>query len=509
MLQELRSKASLYEETGMIPVFDFSAAVIKSDSVISSQLKEELKVAVALLERVPEAEKDWHPRSDGKVLDLVHPSLWPLVYGRSRIAPDRPITLDNCLDDCGLGQVIPEIPEDEAEYERNRYGDLIKDPWSRRFQWLPCDVEINGSTPKIASYVNNLHPIHHRGLYGVIERLLEQVLPFWDLVYRWPRDFDRLRIPCHRVGRRCTIPEHCRKARRYGCNKNTRPLEDGEDKRPEWRDYHSLQDDHPLVLKDMAWFEATHPFEYPEPRPYGEVKAVTADKLRYFNFFPVSENGAPGDLGWPADRIQVIVKLANIHLNPEKPTYDGGSWHVEGQLNEHICATAIYYYDSENITPSHLAFRTRANREDLSAELRHEQSDYESIMGTFGINAQRDTLQELGSILTSEGRLIAFPNVYQHRVAPFELKDKTKPGHRKILALFLVDPRIPIISTGDVPPQQEHWWADAAGAAPGGDWPISLEEAKRTRLELMDERTAMGRDTNEALKKEEWNFCEH
>jgi hypothetical protein len=30
--------------------------------------------------------------------------------------------------------------------------------------------------------------------------------------------------------------------------------------------------------------------------------------------------------------IQVIVKLANIHLTPEKPEYAGGTWHVEGQL---------------------------------------------------------------------------------------------------------------------------------------------------------------------------------
>lgn len=33
-------------------------------------------------------------------------------------------------------------------------------------------------------------------------------------------------------------------------------------------------------------------------------------------------------------RVQIIVKLANIHLTPEKPTYEGGSWHVEGQANE-------------------------------------------------------------------------------------------------------------------------------------------------------------------------------
>lgn len=30
--------------------------------------------------------------------------------------------------------------------------------------------------------------------------------------------------------------------------------------------------------------------------------------------------------------LQVIVKLANIHLTPEEPEYEGGSWHVEGQL---------------------------------------------------------------------------------------------------------------------------------------------------------------------------------
>jgi hypothetical protein len=30
--------------------------------------------------------------------------------------------------------------------------------------------------------------------------------------------------------------------------------------------------------------------------------------------------------------LQIIVKLANIHLTPEKPEYKGGTWHVEGQL---------------------------------------------------------------------------------------------------------------------------------------------------------------------------------
>ncbi len=35
-------------------------------------------------------------------------------------------------------------------------------------------------------------------------------------------------------------------------------------------------------------------------------------------------------------KLQVICKLANIELTPEKPDYTGGSWHVEGMQNE-VC----------------------------------------------------------------------------------------------------------------------------------------------------------------------------
>ena len=45
------------------------------------------------------------------------------------------------------------------------------------------------------------------------------------------------------------------------------------------------------------------------------------------------------------DGVQVIFKLANIHLTPDKPQYNGSEWHVEGALNEHICATALFYYE--------------------------------------------------------------------------------------------------------------------------------------------------------------------
>ncbi|KAJ0297072.1 hypothetical protein Brms1b_013642 [Colletotrichum noveboracense] len=499
-LKELRQKAKLYEATGIIPVFDYSAAVIKSDNALTPEIKEELKKAVAMLEDVPDAHKDWHPGSDEKVLDLVHPSLWPLAYGTTRILSDKRIPLADTMKYCGRGDAIPTPDEDV---------DLC---WSTKFQWLPCEVELDDDKPRIASYINNLHPTKHADLYSVIEKVLGKVVPLWDVVHRWPEEFEFQRLWMPKVGRCCTTPEICNKGP-YWCRPESRPQESDEQPREEdeYNDDYEDSDDEPESLtwrRDKIWYNATHPLSRPNIPPYTRMPITGEDVKLQKGLF---DN---------AERIQVIVKLANIHLTPEKPTYDGGSWHIEGLLNEHICATALYYYDNENITESRLAFRTKSNREDLMSELQYEQSDFYSIGRTFRIDPSGDTIQDLGSVLTREDRLIVFPNVYQHCVAPFELVDKTKPGHRKILALFLVDPDVPIISTANVPPQQKHWFRNevTTGRMPPEiidmvfenlEIPFGLEKAKEMRLEVMKERTIVGDNTNYRVRSNDFNFCEH
>jgi hypothetical protein len=227
---------------------------------------------------------------------------------------------------------------------------------------------------------------------------------------------------------------------------------------------------------------------------------------------------------WFKDQgLQVIVKLASIELTPDKPRYSGGSWHVEGMKNEHIVATSIYYYDVENTTPSHLSFRQGAEIDEL--DLRYEQDDHEPLATVFGTESMRDepAIQEIGRIATPEGRILAFPNTLQHAVEPFELVDKTKPGHRRFLVLWLVDPHYRVVSTRNVVPQQHSWWAEEAltavdfGTLPQevvdmvkgeiGDWPMGLDEAKAYRLKLMAERT---RATEAAVNRHDYyNLCEH
>jgi len=84
------------------------------------------------------------------------------------------------------------------------------------------------------------------------------------------------------------------------------------------------------------------------------------------------------------------------------------------------------------------------------------------------------------------------------------LKNKKKPGIRKIMAVFLVDPDERVVSTGDVAPQQRSWIRNVMlnmnafatlpseiienilDFVPGL---LTIDQAKKNRLELMKARS--------------------
>ena len=197
-----------------------------------------------------------------------------------------------------------------------------------------------------------------------------------------------------------------------------------------------------------------------------------------------------------------------------------------GRKNEHICATALYYYSNENIKDSSLAFRQQSSTE-ATNDIDYEQEEHDWLPLIFGCEQGGPGLQFVGSVETREGRLLTFPNILQHQVQPFSLVDPTKPGHRKILALFLVDPHLKVLSTANVPCQQRDWWRDHVlelGTRLDGlplelrdavfdevtdSFPFGPDEAKAMRLELMDERKAFVIRHDEAFKGMEFSLCEH
>lgn len=194
----------------MIPTLDASSSVVKSDSFIDNSLHDSLRAAFVKLIEDQKDNPDWHPLTKGKVLDLVHPSLYPLVYGRTRVFEDEVVGVEDAIDKwAGKGEVIPEQESDGLSPEEWRHwwetdratntgigGSTVNNYfWSTKYQWLPSNVKLreDGSV-KFTSYINNLHPVKHRDVYGTIEKLIERALPAWDLclkryICRGPRDY--------------------------------------------------------------------------------------------------------------------------------------------------------------------------------------------------------------------------------------------------------------------------------------------------------------------------------
>lgn len=120
-------------------------------------MKSELLAAIAPLESVPDSEKDWfESNSDVKILDLVDPSLYPIVYGRT--------------------------VSTSGEILEPRQDDLVESQFmSERFQWLPSDFHVaeDGSVSLASSYINNVHPEDYAALEKVIQKLFERAVPMF------------------------------------------------------------------------------------------------------------------------------------------------------------------------------------------------------------------------------------------------------------------------------------------------------------------------------------------
>lgn len=158
-LDELRHKATLVPDgSGTAPpLIVYNGDVVKSDNIVPVEFKKSLQDAVKIFQdKIPETLKDWHPGSDEKVWDLVHPSLFPMVYGRTRVlAYGETTTLEDCVERCGQGEITQVPPEKETCEVITGFqwpGWNLKDPFSAKFQWLPCEVDISGEE---AMYVRN------------------------------------------------------------------------------------------------------------------------------------------------------------------------------------------------------------------------------------------------------------------------------------------------------------------------------------------------------------------
>lgn len=139
---------------------------------------------------------------------------------------------------------------------------------SKKFQWLPSEFRVDDSgSVQISSYINNLHPQHHPALYKCIEKIFEKFVPMFSKVLTGIRNPLKNRIEINYFDTFDYVEQ------------------DEEDE-----DY------------DGETIRIRKPVKIPEFQPPASPEKI------------VNLNGRD---------LQVIVKLANIHLTPDQPEYPG------------------------------------------------------------------------------------------------------------------------------------------------------------------------------------------
>ncbi|KZT55198.1 hypothetical protein CALCODRAFT_518889 [Calocera cornea HHB12733] len=526
---------SLSQHTLRTAALKERVGIFTSDNLVPRELRDVLERE---LDRLGEGEVgDWHPGSGGKVLDLIHPSLYPYVQGTTRLLNHQH----------PLNRV--EKFRTETKYHVDEYTERSTAHESV-YAWLPSifAISLEGSV-SIESPITALGPrAEHPTLYAALERVFQLALPqiersmFWTWVYEKSASFRRWE---ERAAERQAGDLGRWRERVVQQQREKREEEEGR-------------------VRD------------------GPETEVGEEKL-----------GAAGESRLRGKKLKVIVKAANYVLKPGEEYK--GSWHVEGAPHEHIRASLIYYYScSPTISDSGLSFRrlrTEQDRPNMAVEhgddfsvwggpLGEEEENYEEVMDypsdvedaeASGYPYQLPRNIVLGTVPTTgvgeagngregTGRMLSFPNWLQHQVAGLKntATEGTEPAVRKILCFFIVNesypavdpethqlnfpgfsysgPQIwptitPVPTTADILPQQRfrifpyvHNALDMAckRATGGRGLPVELAidicaeagmgmsraDAEEHRRRLMDDRRADVAEVNDAWE-EHYGLCEH
>ncbi|CAK7237879.1 hypothetical protein SBRCBS47491_010188, partial [Sporothrix bragantina] len=466
---------------------------------------------------------------------LIDPDWLPLVYGQTPVlVQGGRVGCTNAVDAMLRGVLEPlTVHQWPRHLERPRRGgwqpawdgrgrrlyDEHSYRFSPQFQWLPCEVQFapvpgNAESVRITSYINNLHPIRHYALYRDIEVCIAAAIPAWNEVLLLRSKGPH---PSHFQGR---DPP---RIRTFGTTWSPPPpawaaglkaLDEAPDKStPEYQAARAqvlaylCEPENPLAVR-TPWYErnldvdykvsyaASQKYNYikawdhPEPGisfTYEQWKAGEASapvvlpskelrvKLADHEYYTVSLADT-----FQAQGLQVVVEIRSLELQPGDIA-PRTSWQLTGTLNDHIVATAVVYFASENVTADSAAFDVRVepdidpllyNLDPRGGAPYHPCWALADVYGVVpepapGQDSSPDfsgfvpATQELGTVLAPDGRLVVYPNAVQHRLRTLALQDPTRLGRRRFLMLHLVDPYYRVVSTRNVPPQQRAWWTAA------------------------------------------------
>lgn len=372
--------------------------ILISDENVDPNVRSQLEIEIEKLKNSQPI--DYHPNSDNKVINIIHPSLNCYVHGITKIKNTS---------------LFPEPTTPNH---------------SKKFQWLPTDVHVDRNYQcKFLSYVNNLDP------KSPLNSLLEDLLSYFIPMFEFSLGF--LQKGSHKID---DIPHYQQSydsieksfLKKYFTPEQLNEIKGESITRDELENivYNNMNDDNDYELEDLLNNK--------------NIKITLPTFMKKFKSTKLPRYSLKNK------QLQIIIKIGEIFLRPNE-NYPGGNWHVEGMINERIVATGIYYYDIDNIENSRLSFRQSVDEQEIIMEYPQDRSKVAEYI--YGFKNEKNFAQPLPNIKALNDRLLVFPNIYQHKIESFGLENKTQSGTRKTIVFFLVDPDTEIISTSMIPQQ--------------------------------------------------------
>lgn len=366
----------------------------------------------------------YHPGSNNRILDIVHPSLYSFVKDFSQLndvpirkyIPPPMIKMSKkkkktikkkkktikkkTSTQPGLLMNLKNFFKNKLKGGKRRVLSPQKgentDYWNRpyeksNYQMLPSEFEIDSSGKcVIKGYINNI-PREEKKMYNLIEGLFEDILP----------DFEKM-----------------------------------------WSYITSIR----LVDHDDYYYF----------RNYCDLKLV------------------PKSL--KSKSLQVITKITKTRLDNNSIE---GAWHVEGMSHENIVASAVCVLNQSSKFKAELRFRRRftvcEGHRLMEKTVQNREPFIDSYFSYYNDGHNDNPYQDmvpLGKISTKSGSVTVFPNSHIHKL---DLSSTSSNEERTVIVFWLVNPESPIISTANVEAQQreKHW---------------SPKIAKEHQLKFMEER---------------------
>ncbi|KAK6516298.1 hypothetical protein TWF506_006207 [Arthrobotrys conoides] len=402
--------------------------VWKMYGLAKEEVRRRLIEAMELLEDIPEDRKLYvmsHRREDqGQVWSLVHPSFWPIMYGRTTNS-------DGEIIQPPPGPDPPAFSPGLAQY----HDPVILKKYSKKFCWLPSEFQTsNEGKVKIASYINNLATEKQQQFfYPILEKIFEGFVPLFNHVL-------------------ADLREGKGNIRRVKWDNEYSPETD--DGQPEMAKFSNEGEE---AHSTVDWKTFSKDFELEPFIPAGGVSGgvvVRNPRERLVEMWTPPQPEVLENVKLEGKTVKVIIKMIHILLSPKKAWYTGGIWRVEGAKNERIVVNGLYCYHQENITEFGLSFR-QGFAKGPHKESRSFLDTGDDSEGLFDIEVN-ETCQDIGHVELGENQGIAFPNIYHHRGWACCLRDESKPGYIKLLQFLLCDPsdEFTMETTRTVPAQQ-------------------------------------------------------